>query len=202
MFIQIIQGPIRDATGARRTMDRWLTELQPGADGWLGGTYGVTDDGALLACVRFESPEAAQRNSERPEQAAWWEEMQGHFSGEITFHDCTDVTLLLGGGSDDAQFVQVIQGRVVDRARALALLEQSTSLIAKYRPDVLGATIAIDKDGFMTETVAFRTEAAARQAEKAPMPAEVKELMDEEMSLLEDVKYLDLHQPWFASRSL
>ena len=200
MFLQIIQGRIGDEAGARQAMDRWQRDLEPGADGWLGGTYGITDNGMMVAVVRFESREAARRNSERPEQAAWWPEMQRCFTGQVTFHDCDDVMLLLGGGSDQARFVQVIQGRVRDRERARALAEQSSALISRYRPDVIGATIGVNDDGFFTETVAFTSEEQARAGEKGEMPAEAARLLEEEMSLLDDVQYLDLHQPWFASR--
>lgn len=199
MFMQIIQGRVSNAEAARSTMDRWVRDLGPGAQGWLGGTYGVADDGTLLAAVRFESEDAARANSARPEQAAWWKEMESHFSGDVMFHNCTDVTLLLGGGSDEAGFVQVIQGRIRDRERAHVLVEQSGPLMSKYRPDVIGATIAIDPNGFFTETVAFSSEKAARAAEKKEMPAEVKALLDEEMALLDDVKFMDLHQPWFST---
>ncbi len=195
MFVQIIQGRVGDSDAAREIMDRWNRDLEPGAAGYLGGTYGVTDDGTLVAVIRFESEELARRNSDRPEQGAWWDQMSRCFTGEITFHDCKDVSMLVGGGSDDAGFVQVIQGRVKDRDRVRQLIEQSGTQISKYRPDVLGATIAIDEDGFLTETVFFTSEAEARQAEKKEMPAEVKALIDEEMSLIEDVHFLDLHQP-------
>jgi len=200
MFMQIIQGRVRDEAAARTTMDRWLRDLGPRAEGWLGETYGITDDGMLLAAVRFESEDAARRNSERPEQSAWWKEMENHFTGGVTFHDCADVTLLLGGGSDEAGFVQVIQGRVRDRERARSLVEQSAGLLSKHRPDVVGATIAIDKDGYFTETVAFTSEAEAREGESKQMPAEMDKLVQEEMSLLDDVTYLDLRAPAFASR--
>ncbi|HKS46324.1 MAG TPA: hypothetical protein VJT49_14675 [Amycolatopsis sp.] len=199
MFMQFIQAKVRDPEAVRETMDRWHRELEPGAVGWLGGTYGITDDGTLVAAVRFESEEAARRNSQRPEQARWWEEMTRHLTGETTFHDCRDVTLLLGGGSDEAGFVQIIQGHVRDRARARALAEQSTDVISRYRPDIMGATIAIDDDGFLTETVAFTTEAAAREAERQDLPPEAARIVDEEMSLFDDVTYLDLHRPWFRS---
>jgi hypothetical protein len=195
MYMQIIQGKIRDAKAARATMDRWLTELQPGAKGWLGGTYGVTEDGTLVACVRFTDHQAADANAARPEQSAWWKEMERHFAGPVTFHDCDDVTVLLGGGSDEAQFVQVIQAKVTDPTRFRTLMEQSSEMLATQRPDLLGATIAIDDDGLVTETIAFTSEAAAREAEKRPMPAEAQEVM----SLLQDVHYLDLHEPWFAT---
>jgi hypothetical protein len=195
MYMQIIQGKIKDREAARATMDRWLTDLQPGAAGWLGGTYGVTDDNTLVACVRFQDAAAAKANSGRPEQSAWWTEMEKNFAGPVTFHDCDDVTLLLGGGSDDAGFVQVIQARVKDRDRLVQLMEQASEMLQAQRPDVIGGTIAIDHDGIVTETIAFRSEAAAREAEQQEMPAEAQEVM----SLLEDVQYMDLHQPWFAS---
>jgi hypothetical protein len=200
MFLQIIQGRIGDAAAARQTMERWERDLEPGAAGWLGGTYGVTDDGMLVAVVRFESREAAQRNSARPEQAVWWQEMERCFAGPVTFHDCADVMLLLSGGSDQAGFVQVIQGTVRDRDRLHALVDQAADLIAKVRPDVIGATFAIDDAGFITQTVAFTSEQAARATEQQEMPADAAQLLDEEMALLDDVRYLDLHQPWFASR--
>jgi hypothetical protein len=200
MFMQIIQGPVGDQDAARATLERWHRDLKPDAAGWLGGTYGFTDDGTLVAVVRFGSAEAARRNAERPEQREWWREMQAHFTGEVTFHDCTDVMLLLGGGSDDAQFVQVIQGRVRDRERARELVKRTGELISAHRPDVMGATIAIDDGGFFTETVAFTSETAARDGEQRELPAEARQLIDEEMSLLEDVQYLDLHHPWFASQ--
>jgi hypothetical protein len=200
MFLQIIQGRIGDADGARQAMERWERDLEPGATGWLGGTYGITDDGELVAVVRFESKEAAERNSARPEQAAWWPEMERCFAGPVTFHDCADVQVLLGGGSDEAGFVQVIQGRVRDRNKLHALADQAGEVIAKVRPDVIGATFAIDDAGFFTQTVAFTSEQTARTAEQQDMPADAARLVDEEMALLDDVRYLDLHQPWFASR--
>ena len=199
MFVQVIQGRVRDTEAARATMDRWLMELQPGAVGWLGGTFGFTDDGVLCALVRFDSEQAARINSARPEQAAWWEEMERHFDGPVSFHDCADVQLLVGGGSDEAGFVQLIQGRVVDRDRVHTMLDKAGQIISEYRHDVLGATVAIDAEGFFTETVFFTSEADARQGEQQEMPSAVQELVDEEESLVTDVHYLDLHVPWFVT---
>jgi len=200
MFLQIIQGQIADEAGARQAMQRWERDLGPGAAGWLGGTYGITGDGMLVAVVRFESAEAARRNSARPEQAAWWQVMERCFAGPVSFHDCDDVMLLLGGGSDEAGFVQIIQGRLRDRDRMHALAGQSGELASRYRPDVIGATIAIDDSGFFTQTIAFTSEQEARAAEKQEMPADAARVLAEERSLLDDVRFLDLHQPWFASR--
>ena len=41
-------------------------ELGPGAIGWLGGTYGFTDDDMFVGVVRFETREAAMANSGDP----------------------------------------------------------------------------------------------------------------------------------------
>jgi glutamate transport system substrate-binding protein len=64
---------------------------------------------------------------------------------------------------------------------------------------MVAAALGIDDDGMMTETVAFTNEAEAREGERRELSAEGRELMKQEMSLIEDVHYLDLHSPWFAS---
>ena len=149
-------------------------QLGPSAEGWLGGTYGVTDDGQFVAVVRFESREAATANSARPEQGEWWQKMQECFEGEVTFHDCEDVTMFLGGGSDDAGFVQVIQGKLTDPERFRTFMSQPMDALHEARPEILGGTIAIEADGTFTQTVAFTTEAAAREGEAKEMPAEMQ----------------------------
>ena len=74
MFVQVIEGRVADRDALRRQMDRWMSELRPGATGFLGSTAGVTDDGYAIAFARFESAAAAEANSERPEQGRWWAE--------------------------------------------------------------------------------------------------------------------------------
>jgi hypothetical protein len=68
------------------------------------------------------------------------------------------------------------------------------------RPDIIGASLAIEPDGTFTETIAFTNEAAAREGETKEMPdmpAEVRETLDMAMK---DAQYYDLHHPWFESR--
>ena len=55
MFVQVIKGKVSDSSAIRATLDKWLSELAPGATGWLGSTTGVTDDGTLIGIVRFDS---------------------------------------------------------------------------------------------------------------------------------------------------
>jgi len=199
MFIQVIQGTCTDEATLRRQLDRWKEDLAPGADGWLGGTYGMTDDGQFVGVVRFESREAAARNSLRPEQGEWWAAVEKCFDGEVSFHDCDDAILMLDGGSDDAGFVQVIQGRLDDPARFREFMSQPMDMLQRARPEIIGGTIAIDADGFFTETMAFRSEAEARKGEQVEMPEEMSEQFTREMEQVKDMRYLDLHHPWFAS---
>ncbi len=199
MFIQVIQGHCRDEEQMRALADEWAEKLGPGAAGWLGGTYGLTDEGEFVAVVRFESRAAAEANSMRPEQGEWWQRMAACFDGEISFHDCDDAMLLLGGGSDEAGFVQVIQGRLTDPERFRKFMSQPMDALAEARPEIMGGTIAIDADGYFTETIAFHSESEARMGEKQEMPEDRQREFQEEMAQVQDLHFLDLHHPWFSS---
>jgi hypothetical protein len=91
MFVQVVQGRVSDATQVRQGLDDWMARLAPDAEGWLGPTTGVTDDGTSIAIVRFDSAEAARRNSDRAQQGEWWSGMSKLFTGEVTVHDCSEV---------------------------------------------------------------------------------------------------------------
>ena len=196
MFIQIIQGKCTDQQRLRGRLDEWLEQLAPDAPGWLGGTYGFTDDDDFVAVIRFESREAAALNAQRPEQDAWWQGTESCFDGPVEFHDSDDVTLMLDGGSDDARFVQIMRGRVDDPER-LKTMMGDTDLLHEMRPEIIGSTLAIEPDGTWTETIAFTDEESARRGEQQPMP---EEMAQEFHQLMQGVTFLDLHQPWFASR--
>ncbi len=199
MFIQIIQGKCRDADRVHQLNDEWRETLGASAEGWLGATYGVTDDGEFIGVVRFESREAAAKNSARPEQGEWWEKMAACFDGEVTFHDCDNAMLFLGGGSDDAGFVQIIQGRISDPEKYRHFMEQPMDALQEARPEIIGGTIAMEPDGWFTQTVCFRSEEEAREGEQKELPSDIQQQYQDEMSAMEDVKYLDLHHPWFSS---
>ena len=121
------------------------------------------------------------------------------FDGEVSFHDCDEAIMMLDGGSDDAGFVQVIQGRLDDPARFREFMSQPMDMLQEARPEIIGGTIAIDADGWFTETMSFRSEAEARKGEQMEMPEEMSEQFNREMEQVKDMRYLDLHHPWFAS---
>ncbi len=198
MFVQVIQAKTSDADALKAQLDRWDEELAPGAEGYLGATAGVTADDDLIALVRFESEEAARANSDRSEQGSWWEETSKHLEGDVTFHDCDEVNTYLEGGSDDAGFVQVTQGRVSDRERFDALQEDLRSDIQEERPEILGMVEAWDGDT-VTTAVYFASEHTAREGEGKAIPEEVREKLNEVRSLVEDLTYFDLTDPWLHS---
>lgn len=115
--------------------------------------------------------------------------------GPVEFHDCDDVTLMLDGGSDTAGFVQVIRGKVDDTSRLKAMMAD-TDLMHQLRPEIIGATLAIEENGTFTETVAFTDESSARTGESVEPPAEVRAVLDEAMR---GATFYDLHHPWFES---
>ena len=199
MFIQIIQGRCRDTDTVHQLLDEWRDTMGGTAPGWLGGTYGITDDGQFVGVVRFESREAAARNSARPEQGEWWSRMEQCFDGDVTFHDCDDAMVFLDGGSDEAGFVQVVQGRVGDPERFRHFMGEPMDMLHEQRPEIIGGTIAIEPDGWFTETVSFRSEDEARTGEAREMPEPMRGQWAEQMAAMSDVSYLDLHHPWFAS---
>ncbi|WP_077040243.1 hypothetical protein [Rhodococcus sp. MTM3W5.2] len=199
MFIQVVQGKVSDEEGLRRCMDRWAEELQPGATGFLGSTRGMSEDGTFIVVARFESEEAARRNSERPEQGAWWAETERCFDGPVSFMDCPEVTEWLGGGSDDAGFVQIMEGHTSDAARMREVLTQAGDQVHQLRPEIVGGTLATDGGGGYVETVYFTSEAEARAHEKIEMPDDLRSLFEEEGRLMGDVSYFDLHEPMLVT---
>jgi hypothetical protein len=201
MFAQVLQGKTSDPDGVRAALDRWLQELRPGSIGWLGSTVGITDDGRFIAVARFESAEAAERNSQRPEQARWWEETSRLFDGEVRFRDSEDVTADLQGDPDRAGFVQVMQGRVTDAARAKEVMAQIPGdAMAAYRPDVLGSLMIGHEGNEWTQVIYFTSEAEAREGEHKEPPRELQNAMEEMRKLsVGETTFLDLRQPLLLS---
>ena len=200
MFAQVIQGRTTDPEIIRTATEQWVQELSPGAEGWLGSTAGVTDDGRFVVVVRFESAEAARRNSDRPEQGRWWAETSRSFE-DVTFLDSDDVLVELAGDPQQAGFVQVMQGQVTDADRARKIMaELPPDLMAKYRPDVLGSVMIGAPNGRWVQVVYFTSEEEARAAERQEPPAEVAEAMQEMGSLsVGETQFLDLRRPLLSS---
>ncbi len=202
MFVQVIQGRATDPAGLKKQWERWDQEIKPSSVGYLGSTAGVTPDGEFIVIARFESAEAAKTNSDRPEQSAWWEETSQYIADPL-FHDCTEVDLTEGGGSDDAGFVQVIQGKVKDVERARKFEAEMGDRMKDVRPDVVGSVVAWHpENGRFTNSIYFTSEAEARAKEKEMESSEgFKEMMAEMQANSDgEPKFLDLSDPWYSTK--
>jgi hypothetical protein len=178
VFVQVVQGQVADAGQVRDALERWAKELAPGATGWLGTTAGVTEDGRFIALARFESEEAARRNSDRPEQDQWWTETSKLFTGEAAFRDSGDVTVDVTGDPDDAGFVQVMRGQGSDPGRARELMEQDSAEWAAFRPEIIGSVAVGHEGGAYTMALYFTSEEAAREGERKEPPAHLRPQME------------------------
>jgi hypothetical protein len=197
MFMQVIKGRVADPARVKAALDRWAEELAPGAEGWLGTTAGVTEDGRFIAAARFESEDAARRNSDRPEQDRWWSETSRLFDGEPSFSDSSEVDVDTNGDPATATFVQVMQGRTSDPERARRMMAEDSTDWSSFRPDMLGSVAAGHDGGAYTMVMWFTSEAEAREGERKEPPPELKAQMEEMGSLsVGEPEFFDLKDPW------
>ncbi len=197
MFVQVIRGKAADKAAIEQALDRWNAELRPGAEGFLGSTAGFTDDDQVVLVARFSDEESARRNSDRAEQGAWGGETEPAFDGPVDFFDSTDVDESMGGGSDDAGFVQVLIGRG-DREQARASLEKGEEVLRRERPDLIGGITAWADDGRFVDVAYFTSEDEARAGESKEMSDEGRELFEQFTSAMPVDEYLDLRDLRFA----
>jgi hypothetical protein len=199
MFIQVFKGKVSDEAAALRTLERWRDDVMPGATGFLGSTTGVAADGTLVGLARFESRDAAMVNSGRPEQDAWWSEMAKCFDGEVKFGECDDVTVVLGGGSDEAHFVQVMSGHSADIARMHNIMSSHQDQMHEARPEILGGVLMDVGEDRYVQAFYFTSEEAAREGEKLDLPDDVRADIEEAMALMGEATFIDLRDPLMIS---
>ena len=168
MFVQVIEGTTTEEAALRQLLERWDAEVKPGATGFLGTTAGVSDDGTAVLFMRFVDEPAAVANRQRPEQEAWWQHLRELFEPPPTLSESSDVVLLLAGGSDDADFVQVIKATSPDRARVDELMTpERIATVQRSRPDLIGSIRVWLADGSFIEAAYFTNEVNARDAEQS-----------------------------------
>lgn len=197
MFVQVIKGRTSDPEGLRRQGERSESEVRPGAIGLLGATSGVADDGTFLTIARFTDEASARKNADRPEQSAWWNEMAKYLDGEPTFRESSDVQTLFDGGSDNAGFVQIMEMKVTDRAKAEAMESpEALEQLRSARPDVIGGLRIWFSDQDSMQVIYFTSEEQARKAESS---AEFEDQQNEFNSVFTDISFTDLRDPILIS---
>ena len=116
------------------------------------------------------------------------------YDGEVTFAGSSDVQEFLGGGSNDAGFVQVMKTTGIDRAAA-ARLDEQFERFSHLRPDLLGSFRVWTTPDTCVEANYFTSEADARAGEQQQMPEEVQALMGEFAEVMKTAEFLDLTDP-------
>jgi hypothetical protein len=194
MFVQIIEGQTSDPEALLAAGDAWQAEVKDGAIGYLGVTAGVNPGGKAFTIVRFEDEASARANSERPEQTAWFEKhLAGAYDGQPTFTESSDVSEFMGGGSNDAGFVQVMKISGVDRQK-LEELDQTFEKFAGDRPDIIGGLRAWTGPNSCVDVMYFTSEEEARRGEQGEMPEELQKAMADFGSMAE-TEFIDLPDP-------
>ncbi len=194
MFVQMIEGRTKDAAGLMARGDEWQDTVGKGAAGYLGVTAGVTADGRAVTIVRFADEASARANSDRPEQGEWWEGTAKLYDGDPTFTESSDVTEFLGGGSNDAGFVQVMKSTGVDRTK-VEEMDAAFEAHRDLRPDLLGGLRIWTGSDSCVDVAYFSSEAEARTGEKADVPPELAEIMSGSADGMGETEYLDLTDP-------
>jgi hypothetical protein len=198
MFVQIIEGQVADRDRLVSQMERWLQDVRPGAEGYLGSTGGVTPDGRgiLLAC--FEDAAAARRNSDRPEQDAWWTQTERCFEGPVRFTESEEVEDVGVAGSTAAGFVQILKGSG-DRGRVAELDRLYERHMSDFRPEILGLRRIWTGAETYVEAAYFTSEAEAREGERKPLPESLAEHMGDFEDMMAGVEFLDLREPMLST---
>lgn len=199
MFVQVINATVKDAEGVKRSMESWKSEVGPNAQGWLGTTAGITPDGQLVVFARFEDQEIAMKNSDSPEQSAWWEKFSQNLEGEASFFNSNDAYLSGGGGSDNAGFVQIMHGKVNDMQKARELDEKMGGEMGNRRPDVIGSITAGSDDGEFWTAIYFTSLEEARQNEKEMTENPPPEMAEWGALMVGEVTFYDLEEPILVS---
>jgi len=168
VFVQVIEGHTGDPAAFRALMERWDVDVTPRAAGSLGVTAGVSADGTAIVFLRFADETAAVASGELVERRAWTEDLLTTFDGPPSMDGSGDVALLLDGGADDADFVQVVRAVTPDRARIDALMTPDRiAAVQRSRPDLIGSVRVWLADGSFVEAAYFTNESAARDAEQS-----------------------------------
>ena len=197
MFVQVITVGVSDRDALYAALDDWQREVGPGATGLLGGTAGVTADGTAVVTARYETAEQANTNAARREHQEWFAAAGAALAtAEPVIKDSVEVFDDIVGNPDEAQFVQVMQGKINDRARAKEFAEKSRAQWADFRPDILGTLMVLHDNDEYTMIIYFTNEEEARAGEQKELPAELASQMEQMNGVfVGEPQYLDLKDP-------
>lgn len=189
MFVHLLLGNVSDREGVRGHWDQWHEHEAAATAGWLGSVGGVTADGRLVLVAFSESA------GEPPE---WWSAVESNLHGPPTVLATADVTAQTIKDAGGAGFVQLMRAAVRDRGHFEATEDRIGPAFVELRPDFLAGYRLWFEDGTLVALDYFSSEAAARAGEAKSLPDDLAAGFREWQSLLADVEWYDLTDPWLA----
>lgn len=196
MFVTVIRARSVDNATTQSAWKQWAAALRLGCDGFLGSTAGVAPNGQLVLVARFTDEEAARRSATPGNGASEWALIERACVPPLAVFESEQVDVSMGGGSDDAGFVQVLFGHG-DRVRARDVLLRGEAVLQRERPDIIGGFTAW-RDRTFVDVAYFRSESEARAGESRELSAEGREWFEQLASVMEFDEFVDLPHPWFA----
>ncbi len=100
----------------------------------------------------------------------------------------------MGGGSDDAGFVQVFWGSG-DRDAARAAMVKAEPILRNERPDILGGFTVWLEDGRFIDVAYFRAERDARKGEAKELSEQGRAVFEQFGRVLAAEGYADIPKP-------
>ena len=198
MFIQTMEGTTSRPDEVKDRIDTWVRDLMPGAVGYFGSTSGCTDDGHCIMIARFATAEDARRNSERPEQDAWWRATAELFDGPVEFHESEEVQVKTHGDVGGATFVQIMEGRVTDRDRAKRLEDRATRSWSSSVRTSSGSRPPTSTATGSSKPSTSPPRPTAREGEQREIPESFASSFEEMQQVMQVEQYLDLRDPWLT----
>jgi hypothetical protein len=196
MFVLTVEARTATADALRQHVLKWPADMGTSATGWLGNTAGVSADGGFVLLMRFRSEEASLITSDLPEYGRWWQLCRQHLTTPPVFTPSTNITGILGGGSDQAAAVQITRGRAA-LGRLRDSLRQLESIAPDERSSLIGGIVAWHEDDRFTEALYFTSQDPARFQVQGTTP--LGRFVAGHASSIEDASVVDLPDPWLTS---
>lgn len=194
MIVRCVRGKVRDVEAVTDAIEEWNLKIAPKCLGFLGGTWGIGDDGQLHAYHRFATREDMEELVRDVERLDWYsEKFLPSMETEPEVRHAPDV-IMWNGGCDTAGFVQIVYGRTTDIDSHKELIHK-LAMLQIHRPDIVGGYTMFHDNGLFEEVVYFKSEEAAREGEAAAPDGEHAHLIEEWQRFAKDVEFVDLRDP-------
>ncbi len=197
MFVIKVEARTSRAEDVRRQVLTWPSDVGVLASGWLGITSGVSAAGEWIFLNRFLSQEAAWTTSDLPEYGTWWKACRRYLDGSPDFLESTNVLGILGGGSDAAGSVMIIDG-TASHSVVRDGLRRLESLAKQEQTGLMGGIVSLHDRKRFTEVLYLSDNAASVAQRRTPSPP-LSEHIDDLVTSVVKGRAVTLSEAWMSS---